>query len=88
MKAKIGREISPVNGTMISLDDLRRALLLNALEIDPENTETDIDESPEFVIGFLTGWRYAMLCIEEVLSKDVGAEATLDLTDAFDLGNM
>jgi hypothetical protein len=26
---KIGREVSPKHGTMISLDDLRRALLLN-----------------------------------------------------------
>jgi hypothetical protein len=87
---KIGREVSPKHGTMISLDDLRRALLLNALEINPHNPKPAVeqDEQPEFVLGFLTGWRNAMLRLEEVLSKDLAASNTLDLTETFDLDSM
>lgn len=88
MKAKIGREISPKNGTMISLNDLRAALLLNALEISPEHAEIGKGENREFVLGFLTGWRAAMIQLESVLSDDLGNNDVLDLTGNPDADSM
>lgn len=66
---------------VISLSDLRAALLLNVLEIEDRDKERYTDAEEVYVAGFVNGWRQGYINLERILGKIVpDMELDVDLT--------